>query len=93
MHMERHLCVDLTKSLWIMDKPSYSKPSMKMIHMATQSSQTFQSMCLDPPSSILFGTPNSLILQTLLSLFQDLVIHTPSLQLPLQISDHSIFMY
>ena len=32
---------------------------------------------LDHPSSILFGTPNSLLLQTLLSLFQDLLpMHT-----------------
>ena len=43
MHMERHYCVDLTKSLWITDKPS------------------------------MFGTPSSLLLQTLLSLFQDLL--------------------
>ena len=28
---------------------------------------------LDPPSSILFGTPNSLLLHTVLSLFQDLL--------------------
>ena len=29
-------CADLTKSLWIMDEPSYSKPSVKMTHMTTQ---------------------------------------------------------
>ena len=58
-----------------------------MTHMTTQCSQTFQSkinillpqkivdpvlqVILDHPSSILFGTPNSLLLQTQLSLFQD----------------------
>ena len=73
MHMERHHCGDLTKSPWIMDKPSNSEPSVKMTHITTQGSQTFQRMVFNPPSSILFGTPNSLLLQTLLSLFQDLL--------------------
>ena len=47
---------------------------------------------LDSPCSILFGTPNSLLLQTLLSLLQDLLAtHT---KFPTATpSDHSNFKY
>ena len=43
------------------------------------------------PSLILFGTPNSLLLQTLFSVFKDLPPTHTKFQLQLQLSDHSIF--
>ena len=46
---------------------------------------------LDPPSSTLFGTLNSLLLQTLLSLFQDLFLTHTKILTDTPPYDHCIF--